>query len=263
MRFGNELTLPEVPTPTDNPPAGQRKVYFKSDGALYQKNSAGAEAPIGAAGAPIGAIFQWPAAAAPTGYALCQGQAISRTTYADLFAVLSTTWGSGDGSSTFNLPNLKGKIPVGLDAAQTEFASLTQTGGEKAHQITTSEMPGHTHTINHDHPNTATTSDSHNHTIPNHAHVVGFRAVATSENTGSSDKVTDMYNARGNGANTNSATMASNGGGGATSTDAHSHTVDIPLFSGSSGAAGGATGLGDAHQNLQPYVVMNYIIKIQ
>ena len=78
-----------------------------------------------------GVVTQYAGAAAPAGWLLCQGQAVSRTDYADLFAVVGTTYGSGDGSTTFNLPNLKGRIPVGLDAAQTEFDALGETGGQK------------------------------------------------------------------------------------------------------------------------------------
>jgi hypothetical protein len=66
---------------------------------------------------PSGVIMAWPTNTAPTDWLLCDGSAVSRTTYADLFAVISTTYGSGDGSTTFNLPNLKGRVPVGRDAA--------------------------------------------------------------------------------------------------------------------------------------------------
>jgi microcystin-dependent protein len=73
---------------------------------------------------------------APTGWLLCDGTAVSRTTYSDLFAITSTTYGVGDGSTTFNLPNLKGRVPVGLDTSQTEFDVLGETGGAKTHTLT-------------------------------------------------------------------------------------------------------------------------------
>lgn len=65
---------------------------------------------------PTGAVFQWVTASSPTGYLLCDGSAVSRTTYSNLFNVLSTTYGAGDGSTTFNLPNLQSRTPVGYQA---------------------------------------------------------------------------------------------------------------------------------------------------
>ena len=61
----------------------------------------------------VGTIKPWGKATAPAGYLLCDGSAVSRTTYADLFAVISTTYGAGDSSTTFNVPDLQGKFPQG------------------------------------------------------------------------------------------------------------------------------------------------------
>ena len=83
---------------------------------------------------------------APTGYLLCDGSAVSRTTYADLYTAIGTTYGVGDGSTTFNVPNVKGKVPVGRDNGDTSFDTLGETGGEKTHTLTIAEMPSHTHT---------------------------------------------------------------------------------------------------------------------
>lgn len=69
----------------------------------------------------------------PDGFFLCDGQAISRTTYAELFALIGTTYGAGNGTTTFNVPNVKGKVVVGLDSGQTEFDNLGETGGSKTH----------------------------------------------------------------------------------------------------------------------------------
>ena len=74
----------------------------------------------------VGAIKPWTKTTAPAGYVLCDGAAISRTTYADLFAVISTTYGVGDGSSTFNVPQLQGKMPQGYDGSTYNMAG---TGG--------------------------------------------------------------------------------------------------------------------------------------
>ena len=94
---------------------------------------------------PSGAIMQYAGTTAPNGWLICDGSAISRTIYSDLFDVIGTTYGSGDGSTTFNLPNLKGRIPVGLDNTQTEFDAIGETGGEKTHKLLINEMPKHRH----------------------------------------------------------------------------------------------------------------------
>ena len=84
-------------------------------------------------GSPIGAIEMFSGSTAPEGYLFCQGQAVSRTTYAELFAAIGTTYGTGDGSTTFNLPNLKGRVAVGQDTSDTNFDVLGETGGTKTH----------------------------------------------------------------------------------------------------------------------------------
>jgi len=101
----------------------------------------------GSSGGPTGAITAYAASAAPTGWLLCDGAAVSRSTFAALFAVIGTTYGAGDGSTTFNVPNLKGRVPVGLDAGQTEFDALAETGGAKTHTLVTAEMPSHAHDV--------------------------------------------------------------------------------------------------------------------
>ena len=106
-------------------------------------------AAVGAIGenSPTGMISLFAGSTAPTGWLICDGTAVSRTTYADLFTAIGTTYGTGDGSTTFNLPNLKGKVPVGLDSTDTSFDALGETGGEKAHILTINEMPNHNHGI--------------------------------------------------------------------------------------------------------------------
>lgn len=94
---------------------------------------------------PIGSITAYGNETAPANWLICDGSAVSRTAYADLFAVIGTKYGEGDGSTTFNLPNLKGRVPVGLDSDDTDFNSIGKTGGEKTHKLTIEEMPNHTH----------------------------------------------------------------------------------------------------------------------
>lgn len=96
---------------------------------------------------PVGGVQAYAGSTAPNGYLLCDGQAVSRTTYADLFNVIGTTYGTGDGSTTFNVPNLKGKVLVGYNSSETEFNTLGKTDGEKKHSLTTAEMPTHNHQL--------------------------------------------------------------------------------------------------------------------
>ena len=94
---------------------------------------------------PIGSITAYGKETAPANWLICDGSAVSRSAYADLFAVIGTKYGEGDGSTTFNLPNLKGRVPVGLDSSDTDFNTIGKTGGEKTHQLTINEMPSHNH----------------------------------------------------------------------------------------------------------------------
>ena len=126
-------------------------IYNYETGATYldyddERISTGGVMPTGDT-FPIGAITSYAGSIAPTNWLICDGSAISRTTYADLFDAIGTTYGVGDGSTTFNLPNLKGRVITGLDSSQTEFDTLGETGGEKAHTLTIAEMPSHKHNM--------------------------------------------------------------------------------------------------------------------
>ena len=88
-----------------------------------------------------GTIAAYAGSTAPIGTMLCDGAAVSRTTYAALFALIGTKYGIGNGSTTFNLPNLKGRVPVGMDALQSEFDTLGETGGAKTHTLTQAQLP--------------------------------------------------------------------------------------------------------------------------
>ena len=121
---------------------------------------------------PTGAVLPYAGSSAPTGFLLCYGQAISRSTYADLFSAISTTYGTGDGSSTFNLPDLRGRVVAGQDDMGGSSAdrltdqtgglngdTLGDTGGSETHTLTTAQMPAHTHTVT-AHENPGGTGDS-------------------------------------------------------------------------------------------------------
>ncbi len=98
------------------------------------------------AGEIPGEIRMYGGTSAPTGWFLCDGQEVSRTTYSDLFDVLGTKYGSGDGSTTFNIPNLKGRMPVGLDSSIADFDDRGKSGGSKTHILTTAQLAAHSHT---------------------------------------------------------------------------------------------------------------------
>lgn len=83
----------------------------------------------------------------PDGYLLCDGAAVSRTTYAALFAAIGTLWGVGDGSTTFNLPNMKGRFNVGFDGSEADYNTVGKIGGEKEHTLTIGELAEHSHNI--------------------------------------------------------------------------------------------------------------------
>ncbi len=104
---------------------------------------------------PPGSIFPYAASTAPAGFLLCYGQAISRTDYANLFGTIGTTYGKGDGSTTFNVPDLRGRTLIGIDDMGGTSANivtdhnadiLSGTGGEEQHILINNEMPSHTHT---------------------------------------------------------------------------------------------------------------------
>jgi microcystin-dependent protein len=168
---------------------------------------------------PSGTIKLYAGGTAPTGYLICDGTAVSRTTYADLFAVLSTTYGSGDGSTTFNVPDFRRRVPVGAGGTGTATLGNARgnTGGAETHTITEAQLPAHKHFAFAD---VASTS-------------------ATATNVTSSTQSTRELN---------DGTSSSNFRIKSTSTAA-----TLGLTS--------STGNGEAHNNMQPSLIVNYIIK--
>jgi microcystin-dependent protein len=284
-------------------------------GATGDTGATGATGPTGDGITP-GSITMFAGSAAPTGYFLCDGSAVSRTTYSALFAITSTTYGVGDGSTTFNLPNLKGRVPVGLDGSQTEFDALGETSGAKTHTLTSTEIPAHGHTYsgttanggaahthgtpalsgtftsgtasanhnhgdNHDHGGTtAGHSDNHNHSVTLYPLTYSSQRTLNAAGTGGAGVVTSGTKTTGDASNSHTHNFSTNTkearGYGATTGDsgaAHTHGTTVSFGAGTSDGASatdhahtysGTTdnaGSGGAHNNLQPYIVLNYIIK--
>lgn len=96
---------------------------------------------------PTGMIAPFGATTVPDGWLACDGSAVSRTTYAELFNVIGTTWGAGNGTSTFNVPDMRGRAVVGSGSGSgLSSHAIASTFGEETHTLTTAEVPNHSHT---------------------------------------------------------------------------------------------------------------------
>ena len=114
------------------------------------------ERDIAVQASPVGHMLIWLTDTAPTKFLLCYGQAISRTTYSALYAVIGTAYGAGDGATTFNLPDMRGRFPLGQDdmggsSANVVTAAAADTLGSKAgaelYTLSAAELPEHNHKI--------------------------------------------------------------------------------------------------------------------
>lgn len=94
---------------------------------------------------PLGAMIPFPGGTIPENYLLCNGSAVSRTTYALLFNVIGTTYGEGDGSTTFNLPDMRLRTAIGVDPRDSNLNAVGKTYGEKNHTMTVNELVKHYH----------------------------------------------------------------------------------------------------------------------
>jgi microcystin-dependent protein len=177
-----------------------------------------------------GTVLPYGGTSAPSGFLLCDGSAVSRTTYSTLFAAIGTTYGAGDDSTTFNIPDLRGRVVAGQDDMGGTSANrltgqsggvdgdvLGAAGGLETHTLTVAQLASHSHT-----GSTNTTGD-HSHTYPQK--VDGGTDPGMNEE---SNTVTQV----------NTSTAGS-----------HSHTVTI-----------NNTGSDAAHNNVQPTLILNYII---
>lgn len=181
---------------------------------------------------PIGASVDfWGATAPNSSFVLSYGQAISRTTYATLFSLFSTTYGAGDGLTTFNIPDLRGRIIAGKDdmggsdagrltgGGVSARTTLGGSGGEAAHTLTTPEIPSHSHGV----------------TDPGHTH---------SASTANGFVQT-----------------AFNGGSGSSGTG-NQTSVSVSVSAATTGISIQNAGGGGAHNNVQPTIIANKLLRI-
>lgn len=205
---------------------------------------------------PPGVVLAYGGTAAPTGYLLCDGTAVSRTTYATLFSILSTTYGVGNGTTTFNLPDLRQRLPLGKAASGTG-STLGGAGGSKdaaaishAHTVNSHSHGGGTGGHSVDHAHGTGDGGGHTHTVAGSSgFIVGFRTDSGANGIvgGSPERMTfTTIDAVGNHNHGNT--------GGVTANHTHSVGAESP----------GTNTIGSAGTdlNLPPYLTLNFIIKV-
>jgi microcystin-dependent protein len=184
---------------------------------------------------PVASVIASALTAAPINYVATDGSSYLRTTYPDLFTAIGTTFGSVDGTH-FNVPNIKGRVIVGRDPADTDFDVLGDVFGAKTVVLTSATMPSHNHTQN-----------AHNHTLGNagtHNHSYG-NAWTNAPADGGSD-INRYHVAVG---------VNNDHGLGTMNNGDHGHSIN------NSTPTNNSTGSDGAHNNVQPSFVLNYYIK--
>lgn len=224
---------------------------------------------------PVGTIVAYAGEKIPAGYLLADGSSVTKIKYPDLYDVLGNSYGEAANSKAFVLPNLSGRLIVGMDANDNDFAYMN-TGGEKTHPLTVDELPAHTHTFTgtenlvtsasgaHTHTFNGTTSESGSHS---HEFTTGGRAIII-DNTDGGNALAEMgFESSATGWWAGSPKTSSS----ITSSASHSHTLNGTTSSantththtltatGSNESVGGDS----AHNNLMPYITLKYIIKYQ
>jgi microcystin-dependent protein len=165
----------------------------------------------------------------------CDGSAIDRTIYADLFESIGTTYGNGDGVTTFNIPNLRGRNVIGLNSSETDFDVLGETGGAKRHTLTIGELPAHNHGVidpGHAH---GVTDPGHTHLYQNNTGNQGTDNAFNSQTAADEVEYNQTTNASFTGVTVNTATT---------------------------GITTILTGNNQSHNILDPYMALRYIIKV-
>jgi microcystin-dependent protein len=243
----------------------------------------GPQGPQGATGmpgplAPTGGVvdFAGPVAQIPTGWLLCDGSAYSRTTYATLYTALGgagSVWGQGDGSTTFNVPDLRGVVTIGQGTGVGKLTprALGATGGEENHTLTPAELAAHAHGLTDGGHNHSHSDPTHNHGIsqsghahgigdPGHAHSFTYTAPIFSSQAAAGGGAWALLT-QATGANTAAA------GTGIYTGAANANVNNVAAATGLANVASGANvsvnsaGSNAPHNNMQPFAVLNKIIK--
>lgn len=254
-----------------------------------------------AAAVPIGAVLPWAGGGGHgdgitpgDNWLTAEGQVVSRAEYPELFAVIGTAYGEGDGTTTFRLPSLSARVPVGV--APLSDYNLGESGGARTAQLTTSHMPAHTHTVtinsagahyhsgstssagSHSHSATTTALRQHTHPIPNARALLSPTAAGNfymEQTIGPATQLTGRIDATMQGATdtrTNFIRVVGQTDGAdgpvgtvsVSSAGAHSHSLSTSSAGAHSHDASVSTeGQGNSFSIMQPYVAMNYIIKVR
>lgn len=195
------------------------------------------------------ADIRWRAVAEiPPGEVECNGAALSRSIFGDLFAKIGTTWGSGDGSTTFNVPNLQRRTLIGRGGTQVAGpgTSVGSVSSAETATLTTNELPAHTHTgPSHTHDLGNHTHDMQNHTHSMaHTHTINTYLTDAAGTVGVPTQHTNNFNAGSLVANSTNASSAANTGGSVANTSVPSVNATSAAGTGATGSAGSGGAFG-------------------
>lgn len=198
-----------------------------------------------------GIISLFAGPSAPRGYLVCDGSAVSRDTYSALFSVIGTTYGAGDGSTTFNLPDLSGRVAIG---ASTSHAMGT-TGGEETHVLTSGELAAHSHEVpQHGHADTISASTpALSHTVTQPAYKYSSPSNTNGKEYSGSKSTAFSGTSSAAASRTTNVSIAAHAAADCTMSGG---VTDASAFD--TGDAGETTVV--AHNNMQPFMTMLYII---
>lgn len=208
---------------------------------------------------PIGMVICYAGPNNPSSnWLICDGTAVSRTTYATLFSRIGTYWGGGDNINTFNLPDLRGRAPIGYlnyPAAGLTGRAFGSLGGEEYHVLAPGELASHAHGMDHYH-NVDFSQANHSHTIPDPGHTHTFPAYTYNLQAGSGSTFGMMGSggATSTSRNATGITSTNNSTMGTGSTNYASQTNGAWVNTGASGNNGG-------HNTMQPFAVAYFFIR--